>query len=307
MKKKGFIVLLVAIVAILLAAVIGGSFYLLDYSLAPDPHRANIDSCYTMQFKEYPETKPWVDSLRQVGAWRDTFVVMPHGERHHALFVNNNSRRTAIVVHGWRNCGIDFLYLARIYEKLMGYNVVIPDLHAHGLSEGEAVNMGWLDRQDVLHWMSIFQTDTMVVHGVSMGGATTMMVSGEPTPAGVQDIRFIDDCGYTSVWDEFKGELKKQFSLPPFPLMHTASLLCQLRYGWNFQEASAVKQVKRCKWPMLFIHGDEDSFVPTWMVYELCEAKPAPKEQWITTGTEHALSYKNHKAEYINRIISFCQ
>ena len=44
--------------------------------------------------------------------------------------------------------------------------------------------MGWKDRWDVLQWMNIaneiFGDSTqMVVHGISMGGATTMMVSGE--------------------------------------------------------------------------------------------------------------------------------
>ena len=79
----------------------------------------------------------------------------------------------------------------------------MPDLHACGKSEGEAIGMGWNDRLDVMRWLQTFQTDTMVVHGVSMGAATTMMLSSMQKPHGVKDIRFIEDCGYTSVWDEF--------------------------------------------------------------------------------------------------------
>jgi len=30
------------------------------------------------------------------------------------------------------------------------------------------------NRKDILHWLSVFQTDTMVVHGVSMGAATAI-------------------------------------------------------------------------------------------------------------------------------------
>ena len=29
---------------------------------------------------------------------------------------------------------------------------------------------------------------------------------------------------------------------------------------------------------MFFIHGDKDTYVPTWMVYPLYEAKSAPKQ-----------------------------
>ena len=86
----------------------------------------------------------------------------------------------------------------------------------------------------------------------------------------------MEDCGYTSVWDEFRGELKELFGLPAFPLLHTASWLCRQEYGWDFREASALEQVKKCTLPMLFIHGDADTFVPTWMAYPLYEAKPEP-------------------------------
>lgn len=297
---------LAVVVIVFVIALIGGSFYMLDYSLAPDPNRLDTDSCYRQQFEKYPESKVWVDSLRCIDALRDTFLTMPTGERHHAFYVNRGSTRTALVIHGWRDCAIKFFWLARIYEHELGYNVVIPDLHGCGESEGDAIQMGRKDRLDALHWLKTFQTNTMVVHGVSMGAATTMMLSGEKMPDGIKDLRFVEDCGYTSVWDEFAGQLEEQFGLPPFPLMHATSLLCQLCYGWNFSEASALEQVRKCQYPMLFIHGSIDTFVPTAMVYPLYEAKPGTKALWIADGAEHALSYHEHKAEYISKLRAFC-
>ena len=293
------------VVAVFVITLIGGSFYMLDYSLAPDPNRMDTDSCYMQQFEAYPESKEWVDSLRGIDALRDTFLTMPTGERHHAFYVDRGSSRTAIVGHGWRDCAIKFFWLARIYEHELGYNVLMPELHGCGESEGEAIQMGWKDRLDVMQWLKTFQADTMVVHGVSMGAATTMMLSGEQMPEGIKDLCFVEDCGYTCVWDEFAGQLKEQFGLPEFPLMHSTSMLCRLRYGWSFAEASALKQVSKCHYPMLFIHGDADTFVPSEMVYPLYEAKPEPKSLWIASGAEHAKSYKEHKAEYISRIRAF--
>lgn len=306
MKKKRIIAyfgLIVLVTIVILVA--GGSVFMLKYSLGPNPNRTDTEGSYTRLFEQYPETQSWVDSLRSINALRDTFVTMPTGERHHALYVWKGSPRTALVIHGWRGCSIDFLFLARMYERDLDYNVVVPDLHAHGLSDGDAIGMGWLDRLDMLHWLELFKTDTMAVHGVSMGGATTMMMSGEEMPEGIKDVRFIDDCGYTSVWDEFVGKLKKQFGLSEFPMMYTGSLLCKALYGWSFEEASALKQVERCNYPMLFIHGDRDTFVPTEMVYRLYEAKPSKKELWITSNTVHALSYRNHRDEYISRVRAF--
>ena len=296
---------MIVVLAVLMGVLVGGGFYMLDVSLSPDPTRANTDSCYRQLFTDYPETREWMDSLRTHHALRDTMIVMPGDYRLHTYYINRGSQRTAMVIHGWRDQAIKFFYLARMYERLLGYNVVMPDLYASGMSDGDMLRMGWLDRLDVLQLLDVFKADTMVVHGVSMGAATTMMMSGEQMPEDIRDLRFVADCGYTSVWDEFAGELKNQFGLPAFPLMYTTSLLCQLRYGWNFGEASALRQVAKCQYPMFFIHGDSDDFVPTYMVHQLYDAKSAPKELWITKGTDHAHSYKNHRTEYVARVRRF--
>lgn len=309
--KKRLIYSLVALLVVFAAATTYGSFYLVDYALksAPESHRKNWGKAMDW----YPELKPWLDSIKTEGAWSDTFAIMPDGLRAHAVCIKSHKAegRTAVVVHGYTNNSIDMLHIARIYNKEMHYNVVLPDLHGHGLSQGDDIQMGWFDRLDVLKWIDLapkmFSTvgDSMrlVVHGISMGAATTMCVSGEHTPDYVKC--FVEDCGYTSAWDEFAHELRGRFSLPEFPLLYTASWLTQAKYGWSFKEASPLKQVAKCKKPMFFIHGDKDTFVPTWMVYPLYEAKPQPKQLWIAPGSEHAFAYRDHREEYIKKVEAF--
>ena len=319
--KKGIIIAFVIVIVVMVVATIGGSFYMLDFALAPDAERTDTAASFRQLVEKHPEVKPWLDSLNQRGALCDTFINMPSGERHHGYFIRQAtdstknvadsttmSRPVAIVVHGWRDTAIKFMTIARIYE-LAGYHVLMPDLHAHGLSEGEAVQMGWKDRKDVLHWMTVasklFGTNDFVIHGVSMGAATTMCVSGEKMPECVKTVRFVEDCGYTSVWDEFSYELKEEFGLSDFPILYASSLLCKIKYGWSFGEASSIKQVRKCPYPMLFIHGDDDTFVPSEMVHLLYEAKQGEKDLWITKGTKHARSYSDYREEYIQRVRAF--
>jgi hypothetical protein len=99
--------------------------------------------------------------------------------------------------------------------------------------------------------------------------------------------------------------MRNQFGLPPFPLLYTASLLCQLRYGWSFSEASALRQVSRSPHPMLFIHGGSDDFVPTEMVYRLHAAKAGKKGLWVAEGAAHAQAYAVHREEYVRRLRQF--
>lgn len=307
------------IVAVVLLAVVAGLYavtdYFLDYALKPERTlTSNNANALRRAYKDFPQVKPWMDSLKSAGGLTDTFIVQRTGERHHAYLIRapRPTNLTAVVVHGYTNCAMSMVQQAWLYHHLMGYNVVMPDLHAHGMSEGEAVQMGWKDRLDVLRWVqladSLFADSTghsrLVVHGLSMGAATTMALSGEQTPSDLK--AFVEDCGYTSVEDEFVYELRELYGLPRFPFIPLASRLCQWRYGWSFAEASMLRQVARCHKPMLFIHGGDDHFVPTRMVYPLYRAKPAPKEIWVAPGSHHAKSFKDHPREYIRRVMTFC-
>ena len=291
------------------SCLVGGSFYLLDFSLSPDPNRCDTDSAYADLYARYPSTKEWVEShpLQEIS------IPNAEGKQLRALFHRAEAEggKTAIIVHGYRDCNIKFLYLARLYNEL-GFHVLLPDLAAHGQSEGEAIQMGWKDADDLLLWCAVAdslfcceeQESRIIAHGVSMGAATVMNCSGRQVPSSVKG--FVADCGYTGVWDEFAEQLQAQFSLPAFPMMHIASLLCEWKYGWNFQEAAPIESLRKSRLPMLFIHGTADDFVPTRMVHELYKAKPADKELWLAPDAGHALSYLCHPKEYTARIRAFC-
>lgn len=307
----------------LMVILICAGYYMLGYALRPadlEARSRNLQRTMDTLLVRYPEMGPWLDSLSQVQALQETWMTNDRGENLHALYVKaaEPTDRTAVIVHGYTDNALYVMMLGYLYNYLMGYNILLPDLHAHGMSEGGEIQMGWLDRLDVMQWMVYadelfgrpYGGSRMVLHGVSMGAATTMMVSGEVNH-GIHQMPFVkcfvEDCGYTSVWDEFRGELKEQFGLPAFPLLHVTSLLCQLEYGWNFREASALKQVSQCTLPMLFIHGDKDDFVPTAMVYPLYEAKPEPKALWIAPGSAHAVAYKDHKKAYTAQVKAFVE
>ncbi len=98
-----------------------------------------------------------------------------------------------------------------------------------GNSEGKLIGYGWLDRRDYIKWMNKLlrekgEHQKLVMYGVSMGGATTMMISGEPdVPHQVK--AYIEDCGYTSVEDEITYQAKSMYHLPKWPLVPTVSLI----------------------------------------------------------------------------------
>lgn len=288
----------------------GCSLLMLNYALKPEDRQKDLAGSLAYMYKEYPYLKPWVDSLQTARALKDTFILAADRTKLHAYYIAapRPTNKTAVIVHGYTDNAIRMFMIGYLYNHDLHYNVLLPDLRNAGLSEGTYIQMGWRDRLDVMEWMKVANeiygdSTQMAIHGISMGAATTMMVSGEPQPEYVKC--YVEDCGYTNVWDEFAGELKQRFHLPAFPLLYTTSWICKLKYGWDFKEASAVKQVAKCHLPMFFIHGDADTFVPTWMVYELYDAKPAPKELWIVPDAVHAMSYRDNRKEYTEKVKAF--
>ncbi|MCH5173990.1 MAG: alpha/beta hydrolase [Bacteroidales bacterium] len=286
--------------------------YMCDYALLPEEHGNDIPGDRLKTEARYPGIIPWYDNLHESGVFRDTMMVGERGYELHCVFAPaadpDNAQGTAVVVHGYTDNHICFLNLVRMYRDELNYNVLVPDLHYHGYSEGRAIQMGWFDRLDVKRFCelahNIWGDDFMVVHGVSMGGATTMMLSGEELPPYMR--AFVEDCGFSSVWDQFAHSLKDTFHLPPFPVLHSANSVCKKRYGWSFKEASSVKQLAKCERPMLFIHGGNDDFVPTAHVYKNYEAKVhGYKELWIAPDSGHALAYKDHPVEYTQHVRDF--
>lgn len=216
------------------------------------------------------------------------------------------SHQWMILVHGYmtnRKFMHDFAY--DFYQY--GFNLLLVDCRGSGKSEGDYTSMGWLDRLDVKQWVeAVVARDPdseIALFGISMGGATVMMTSGEELPVNVRCI--VEDCGYTSVEDIFAFQLKAIFHLPKFPLLNAADTVCQIRGGFSVKEASAVAQLAKNTRPMLFIHGEEDGFVPFSMLEEVYEATDAPKEKLVVPGAPHALAFEIAHQTYVDTVMKF--
>ncbi|MCC9921034.1 alpha/beta hydrolase, partial [Streptococcus agalactiae] len=216
------------------------------------------------------------------------------------------THKTAVVVHGFANSKENMKAYGWLFHKL-GYNVLMPDNIAHGESHGQLIGYGWNDRENIIKWTEMIvdknPSSQITLFGVSMGGATVMMASGEKLPS--QVVNIIEDCGYSSVWDELKFQAKEMYGLPAFPLLYEVSTISKIRAGFSYGQASSVEQLKKNNLPALFIHGDKDNFVPTSMVYDNYKATAGKKELYIVKGAKHAKSFETEPEKYEKRISSF--
>lgn len=198
------------------------------------------------------------------------------------------------------------------YEK--GYNIFAPDLRGAGDSEGK-VSLGFLDSLDVYDWLTIlnedYNTSEVIVHGISLGGATTNFLSGidqfmknGPTPINtIKSIRelkvigLVEDCGYTDM-----EAFSSKSSLIDMGIGLTES---------NFDYYSkATNSLKYCDLPMLIIHGTKDIIVKVENADIVKNTVKGDVEQWLVEGKNHAFiimgqetdAYKAHVQEFIDKV-----
>lgn len=255
---------------------------------------------------ELQSNREW---LKQQG-YEELNIKSHNGLNLNAIYIPapNTSSKVVILVHGYNSWNGSMAHFAHYYHKELGYNVLLPDCRGHGKSEGNYIGFGWHDRLDILKWIDVMvkkhrSSSQLVLHGISMGGAAVLMTSGEALPHNVKCI--ISDCAYNSVKGILDYQMKRMFKLPSFPLMQFTSLISRLRAGYSFRNASAVSQVKKCKVPILFIHGSADKFVPTEMVHELYESASCEKQLLIVPEAAHAMSFWQDTAAYKAKVEAF--
>ncbi len=220
---------------------------------------------------------------------------------HGDFFYAENSKKMAILLHGYTSNGMSCASFASYLYK-QGISCLLVDNRAHGQSEGKYIGFGILDRYDCLEWIEYvrerFGKDIpIMLYGTSMGGTTVLMTAGmEDCPDNVKLV--IADCAFTSPEDVFTHILKRDYKLPKFPIMNINNAICRKKAGYGFSDYSTLEAVKSAKCPMLFVHGSEDDFVPTYMSKQNYEACTTPKDLLFIENAGHGAAYFENPALY---------
>ncbi len=184
-------------------------------------------------------------------------------------------------------------------------NVMLINQRASGDSEGHIISFGINERRDCHSWVNYaikrFGNDVkLIIGGVSMGAATVMMAAGEPLPNNV--ICVLADCGYSSA-EEIIKKVVKEMHLPVTLLYPFIKLGARIFGGFDLEETSPLEAMKKCRLPVVFVHGDNDDFVPYEMSVQLYNACTSEKKVLITIpGAGHGLAFPADQDGYVNQL-----
>ncbi len=212
-----------------------------------------------------------------------------------------DSDRWALCAHGYRSRGQrEFRRMTKFYHD-HGFHVLLVDHRASGESEGSRITFGRKESADLLLWLGEIRARTegkaqVVLHGVSMGAATVLMLSDDL--AILPQVKFIvSDCAFTSVTEEFEGVLKGAH-IPSRALIAGVDAFNRILSGFSLYDVRPHDHVQNACVPILFIHGNDDTFVPTEMTLRNYEACTSPKALLLVDGAAHAESYPTDPDAY---------
>ena len=312
MRKIGWKKIIVLLVAIFIIFQIAGSLFFYDLTIKRGPKdflTGNADlkvSAETMEVFLNGDWLDWVDKqeFEEIHMTsRDDLDLMGY-----YLPAKQPTDKLVILTHGYLGHAKQMGLYGQFYYEELGYNIFMPNARGHGKSGGDYYGFGWPDRLDLIDWTKLLgeklgPNTEVVYHGLSMGAATVLMASGEKLPDQVKAI--IADSPYQSVYQLFAYQLNRMFHLPAFPLLDNMSLLTNVRAGYSLKEADALSAVERATVPILYIHGNADTFVPTEMTKELYEKTKSNAELFLVDDANHGEAFVMDEVAYKRKVSGF--
>ena len=181
---------------------------------------------------------------------------------------------------------------ARRFHQL-GFSVLLIDYRGYGLSEGDFPNEKRVYQDAAVAWNHLVKDrqvppSKIFLYGHSMGGAIAIdLALKQPEAAGL-----IVESSFTSIRDMVA--FRNLFRIFPVNLILT-------------QRFESIQKVPQLQMPVLFIHGNADTTVPSFMSQKLYHAAPEPKQLLLVPTAEHNNTATIGGEEYLERIKFFVQ
>ena len=228
------------------------------------------------------------------------------------LYTMHPGTKTVILaLHGYH--GGDIYDMARflpMYERL-GYDCLIPQMRCHGESEGRFITFGYREQIDSIGWCRklehIYGSDVKIIlHGVSMGGCTALMMSGNHMLP-----KSVCGCVADSASDTLVNLMDWRLRKYPKPIrqwmMGLMNLWFNLLAHVDIKDISTLKGNGEATIPGLFIHSVDDHLVPISMYHANRESWGSSAGGFTVTDVPHANAFVKAPEEYEKHFRELCE
>ena len=255
----------------------------------------------------YPQMKAWTDSIRSMNRELVEIKSFDGLTLRGYYYEYSPNSPLELIFHGYSGNAERDLSGGVERCAALGRSCILIDQRGAGMSEGKVCSFGVNERRDCLSWIEFatqkFGKDRpLIIGGVSMGAATVMMAAGENLPENV--VCVMADCGYSSQKDII-CKVVKEMKLPVKLIYPFIKLGAKTFGGFDLEETTPIEAVTKSQTPIVFIHGDNDDFVPHYMSVACFNACKSPKKMVTIEGAGHGLAYPQNPKKYVESLRNF--
>mgnify|MGYP005833306303 CR=1 FL=1 len=215
-------------------------------------------------------------------------------------------RGTVILCPGQRtSMNDDLIHAAPLHRA--GFNVLMFDFRAHGLSDGKLVTFGAREQFDLLGALDMLEKERGVarvgVLGFSMGAGVALLAAAQDGRIGalVVDGAFTRLDRLLSGWGVARGLPRAAAKAMAWAMILAGSVRARCR----MDRANPVDVASRIRAPALFIHGDKDPFVSPGEIEALVAQASGPARLWRVSDAGHRQAYDRHPDDYHARVVEW--
>jgi uncharacterized protein len=215
---------------------------------------------------------------------------------------------TVILLHGQTDNRAGMLGYANLFLR-HGYHALVPDLRAHGASDGELATYGFLEAADVYRWVDWVIGKQPGGHifgfGESMGGAILLQ-------ALTVESRFcavVAEAPYATLREIAYDRLSQRYGKSTWPgryvlrpILELALIYERIRYGVDLDQVSPQKAVAGSHTPVLLIFGSQDDNTPGRHARSIYQANQSQVTLWEIPDAGHTGAWGSHPKEFERRV-----
>lgn len=271
--------------------------------------RPDIDKAYAMVGPEdswYDTITTVHNSLAEIQKLpRETLQITSHdGLKMNAVYYPNGSDKTMIWVHGYTShAERESAYPALFYRSL-GFNVLIPYLRAHHISEGKYISMGALEHLDIMGWVDLINEKVpdgqIVIHGLSMGGGIALDLACKE----MKNVKcLICDAPSINIEDIFRNVAKSVFKKGHEKVAAFALDRFRKEFHAEPSDFDRVKNIGGGKYPLLLSAGSNEQMDDVLAL--IAETNPQETSVVILPGCNHGNGMYKQTQMYQSAIKAF--
>ena len=238
----------------------------------------------------------------------DDFVTSYDGLNLHAIRIENHidSNKWVIIEHPYHSSALDMKKIAYEFDK-KGYNILIPDQRASGLSKGKYTGLGWTEHYDLINWINLlinkYPESEIVLFGITTGANAILYAAGDFVPknvkCGIVNTGFVSQEHIISKFVENKTNVKGDIFL------FGINFFVKQILHFSLQDANAIHQLENAHFPILFMHDKNDELIPQREAYNAFYACSSKKD--IYFFEKDSIKGNEYNDEFLNKMFSFIE